>query len=400
MDGPPRVRPSVEWALRAALAGVFLIAAVSKVLDSNAARAAVRYLLPAGFGTPSITLALVATLAAVKAAFACVLLALPRSRVALVLVSGTLVVFTGVLVRLAVDEHAPACGCLGVPRFLGSSSPEAWMGIVRNVGMFGCTLVLLRGVPKARSAPVRAIAANLPRTTRAFTLIEVLVSIAVVAVLMGLILPALWSARYGGKVTAACATIRQLGAACVMYTNSNRDFLPYLGTPGEPDRPLAVRGYTLDPSLYFQQSRYYVNLLYPDYYADQESLRRPFASGVPVPTKVLVSRYDLTNCAFAAPAYWVGEYPPPERTLFRGQRLVDAAHPTRKGLLLDLATGVIAPNSPVHYPGPITVGLVDGSAGQRRYDETSNGRTVTRPYGSSPWPVMATKAGFEGWDFW
>lgn len=175
--------------------------------------------------------------------------------------------------------------------------------------------------------------------------------------------------------------------------------LPYLGTPREPWKPLVVNGITLPDSMYFQQSRYYVNLLYPDYYTDRKSLDRPIPYGLPVPERVIVSRYDITNCAFAASKYWAKGDTPDDLSLYHGMRLADVAWPAQKGMLLDLATGVIAPSSPRPFPGRITVGLADGSAGQRTFDESSNERTVTRPYGSVPWPVMATLDGFQGRDF-
>jgi prepilin-type N-terminal cleavage/methylation domain-containing protein/prepilin-type processing-associated H-X9-DG protein len=59
-----------------------------------------------------------------------------------------------------------------------------------------------------------------------FTLIELLVVIAVIALLIGLLLPALASARLQSKVTACGARLQQFGIATQLYTADYRDRLP------------------------------------------------------------------------------------------------------------------------------------------------------------------------------
>lgn len=64
------------------------------------------------------------------------------------------------------------------------------------------------------------------RRGRAFTLVELLVVVAVVALLMGLLLPALAAARDSGISTACGSNLKQLGAGVAMYWGDYRDRLP------------------------------------------------------------------------------------------------------------------------------------------------------------------------------
>lgn len=62
-----------------------------------------------------------------------------------------------------------------------------------------------------------------------FTLVELLVVIGIIAVLIGILLPALNKARAAARDTACSNNIRQLGMGIMMYVNDSRGFLPYEG---------------------------------------------------------------------------------------------------------------------------------------------------------------------------
>jgi prepilin-type N-terminal cleavage/methylation domain-containing protein/prepilin-type processing-associated H-X9-DG protein len=64
------------------------------------------------------------------------------------------------------------------------------------------------------------------RAHRAFTLIEILVAIAIIAILIGILLPALEHVRHQGYIANCASNLRQIGVALSMYANENRGEYP------------------------------------------------------------------------------------------------------------------------------------------------------------------------------
>jgi len=93
-------------------------------------------------------------------------------------------------------------------------------------------------------------------TEAPFTLIELLTVVAIVAILAGLLLPALASARNRARQTQCIGNLRQLGIAVTVYAGDSKDRLPCCSRLGDgslyglPGLRTVLRTYVADAELF------------------------------------------------------------------------------------------------------------------------------------------------------
>ncbi|MGA2604828.1 MAG: type II secretion system protein [Verrucomicrobiia bacterium] len=88
-----------------------------------------------------------------------------------------------------------------------------------------------------RGNPIKDCARRLPPESPAFTLVELLVVIAVIAILAGLLLPALSKARAIAMEAKCAANLRSWGQAFYLYASDYNGYLPHTDDEGRNNPP-------------------------------------------------------------------------------------------------------------------------------------------------------------------
>lgn len=411
-------RRPLRGVLLALLGLVFLAAALGKALRPVEFGMVVRYLLPPSISGDRFVSAGVLLILAWEAFLGACLLAGAGWRGLLGAAGVTLLGFTCVLVLLAADPVSPGCGCLSLLRWSQSVSRDAPAGIVRNIAMLWIVWYLWRTTGRQEQGKPILHAGQTPGgvtpggrgiSPRAFTLIEVLLSIVVISILLSLALPTLATARERGRTIKSLSLERQLAAVIGLYSADYADSFPYFMTPGQPEGPKRLPGLTMGrfPAYFIAGSVYWPNLLRGTYL--DEAVAQ--AAGLPdagvsnqaagYPLDTVRSRYLLTHTVFADPNFWHGDQQPDDLSLLRATRQHEVTFPAQKGIFLDILGGLFDParRRLGNVGTDALVARCDGSAGIIVWNVQDTKRIVGREYGAIAWPVLSTRDGLRGTDF-
>lgn len=194
---------------------------------------------------------------------------------------------------------------------------------------------------------------NPRRDWRAFTLIETLLSVAIIAVLIGMLAPSLGGVRERARELSTIATIGQHGKVFGVYATDTGGAYPAFVPPTASGTTFIIRGGAYTINGYFGQVYAWQFGLAESHYAG-EFTGRLFQR--PGREPALVTDYRYSAAFMADPAFWSyqGRVGPSQ---WRGQRDHAVRFPSSKSLLVDerIMDGF-------GLDGPGAMALADGSA--------------------------------------
>ncbi|MCC7389784.1 MAG: prepilin-type N-terminal cleavage/methylation domain-containing protein [Phycisphaerales bacterium] len=217
---------------------------------------------------------------------------------------------------------------------------------------------------------------------RAFSLIEVLVVVAIVGVLVGLAAPALHHARQQARRAVSLSNMRSHIAVFSEYEQSNSEYYPYFT---DPAGPIDLKYNGLEITCRYFDAHFRWSVALADGYYDGVA---PHPSQL-APRTAHICSYFYSATFLADPEYWrLEQRTGPEQ--WRAVRAFEVVYPSEKALFTEVVQTIPWSRSTlVEYVG---LGMVDGSANHWPRSQ------CTEPVleGEGPWDGTALHHGVFG----
>lgn len=256
------------------------------------------------------------------------------------------------------------------------------------------------------------------RAARAFSIVELLVVISVIAVLIGLLLPALGGTRQKARDVSGLADLRSGAGAVAAHASGRGDDFPSFDTPEGIDGVRSLPGTNESPGYtrgdYINaHSRFWHRVVWqgeptPEFMllprANADPAEEPVDPADPAHDAGRTVKFWMAYAGYAQNAYFAlgeGQLSYEEARPLRGlRRLSDASFPSKKALLVNLRSPFfIDPERSGEEGGEIDAAFIDGSAERFTVADGWFSRVmpVERPQSPHP-PGLATRDGLGGVD--
>ncbi len=245
------------------------------------------------------------------------------------------------------------------------------------------------------------------RMHHGFTLVELLVSLVVVAILISLVFVGLKQLRAGARSTSDLSKLRSFGQGFTLYSQDFREAYPYFTNVGFMTKELSGEGVPPFQVSHFDASEVWHVVLARKYFADSPRSEAFYpASSIDSRDSQWPFRTTFRYaCVFiATPEYWRPETRLDGSGQFGVTRISSVTRPSLKTLIV---RGWTSNDGEVTATSPISSLLCDGSTRQVAFTERRSGYdrgcgNPLEPFGAihridSP-PLLHTLLGVQGQD--
>lgn len=280
----------------------------------------------------------------------------------------------------------PRCGCFGKFAFVQDLERSMWWVVGRNTLLIATLLLNLyfrtpiEKSTKGQSLPIQRVDAIVEASPapRAYTLIEVILSIALIGLLIALTVPSLKGMKETALSTKVLADLRQHGSVFASYANDHKECFPCPTDPSATSTVIRAGG--RDWLLPYFDCRIYWWLGLADAYYDGNLLHPSFSPPYKDPAHERANPYSYSISLIARPEYWnLTTRAGPSQ--LGATRWSEALFPSKKIMLIN-DSEKYSLNNVVRFPPDAVVELAacDGSARTFRY------HSLTRPVPSGEGP--------------